>query len=128
MLRHFQKKLRATLTQPEAILWEYLRNRRLDNFKFRRQQILAGYIADFVCHEEKLIIELDGAFHEEQQVKDAFRTKQLGKHGYRVLRFWNRDILNDVDAVLHAIYYALKNPSSGSLHSPPSPTRGEGNI
>ena len=109
MLRQFQKKLRASSTIPEKLLWSFIRNRRLDGYKFRRQQRLCGFIVDFVCYEKKLIIELDGEHHAEQEEKDAARTDKLAQYGFRILRFWNRDVLHDVGIVLEAICYALKN-------------------
>jgi very-short-patch-repair endonuclease len=88
-----------------------LRNRNLEQFKFRRQHPIAGYIVDFVCLQESLIVELDGGQHIEQEEKDSKRTHALETAGYRVLRFWNNDVLTNSRAVLDAIYRELGCPS-----------------
>ena len=76
MLKHFKKTLRKSKTDAESILWHYLRNRNFQNYKFRRQHILCGYIVDFVCLEKRLVIEIDGGQHnEEKQINyDSART------------------------------------------------------
>jgi very-short-patch-repair endonuclease len=116
MLKHFQKKLRAKSTCPEKILWEFLRDRRLYGYKFRRQQILREFIVDFVCYEYKLIIELDGMHHDEQKEKDAARTRVLEQDGFTVIRFWNHDVHGDVSIVLGAIFGALRKISGMQIH------------
>jgi len=107
MLKTFQKELRKNQTDAEIQLWQQLRNRRLKGFKFRRQHVLQGYIVDFVCLEERLIIELDGGQHSEQVEYDTARTKKLAKLEFRVLRFWNNDVLNNQKVVLESIYFDL---------------------
>jgi len=111
MLRTFQKELRKNQTDAELRLWQQLRGRRFQNFKFRRQQILQGYIVDFVCLEKKLIVELDGGQHAEQiaLAYDRKRTKKLQRNGFRVLRFWDNDMLKDSEEVLQVIYRELLN-------------------
>ena len=84
-----------------------VRDRRLNDAKFRRQVPIGNYIIDFVCQEAKLIIELDGSQHLEQQDYDEERTKYLEAHGYRVLRFWNNHVTNDIESVLQVIWNAL---------------------
>jgi very-short-patch-repair endonuclease len=88
-----------------------LRNRKLAAFKFRRQHPIAGYIVDFVCLEKSLIIELDGGQHVEQAREDTRRTERLQSAGYRVVRFWNNDVLSKSETVVNAIYRELGCPS-----------------
>jgi len=96
------RNLRKNQTPQEIILWSRLRNRGLRNLKFRRQHPIGGYIVDFICLEEKLVIELDGQQHkiEEQKIYDKNRTKFLEENGYRVLRFWNNEVNNNLDGVI----------------------------
>jgi adenine-specific DNA-methyltransferase len=93
--------LRRNATDAEAKLWQCLRNRRLGGFKFRRQATVGYYVADFLCAEKRLIVELDGGQHTPE--RDAGRTARLGALGYRVIRFWNNDVLGNTEAVLEAI-------------------------
>ena len=101
--------LRMDLTKAEKILWEALRNRRLDNRKFRRQHALQNYVADFYCHEAKLIIELDGGIHEEQDQKryDHDRTCVLNEYGIKVIRIKNKEVVNNLNVVLGKIKKCL---------------------
>ena len=101
--RRFQKQLRTQQTEVESTVWYHLRAKRFERFKFRRQVLIAGYIVDFVCHAEKLIIELDGCQHQLQQEYDRIRTKFLVACGYKVIRFWNNQILFELDSVLNII-------------------------
>ena len=89
-------------------LWFALRNRRLDGFKFIRQDTIGPYIVDFVCRERRLIVEADGGQHAENQ-KDRVRDAFLSAEQYRVLRFWNHDILQNIDGVRDAILAELQN-------------------
>ena len=107
MLKTFQKHLRQNQTDAELRLWQQLRDRRFQNFKFRRQQILQGYIVDFICLEKKLIIELDGGQHVEQEGYDIARSSRLERNGFRVLRFWNNEVLKNSGEVLEVIYREL---------------------
>jgi very-short-patch-repair endonuclease len=79
----------------------------MKGLKFRRQHVLQGYIVDFVCLEKKLIIELDGSQHADQETDDAMRTKVLEDDGFKVIRFWNNDVLESIDVVLEVIYSAV---------------------
>lgn len=101
----FAKKLRAEQTKAETLLWCALRNQQLGGFKFRRQVPRGPYVADFLCAEAKLIIEVDGATHgtAAEIEHDRERTAFLQGLGFRVIRFWNDDIETDLDMVLHAI-------------------------
>ena len=87
----------------EQKLWHHLRGKRLNGIKFRRQQTIGGYIVDFVSMEHRLIIELDGGQHSEQIEYDERRTAFLNAQGYRVLRFWNNEVLQQTEAVLEKI-------------------------
>jgi very-short-patch-repair endonuclease len=101
------KKLRKSSTDAELRLWLHLKNRSLGGFKFRRQHPMSPYVVDFVCLEQKLIIELDGGQHAEQVARDAERTAFLEAKGYRLIRFWNDDVLKQTDIVLEEILRQL---------------------
>ena len=107
------KRLRRDMTDAEKLLWQHLRNRQLGGFKFRRQWTIGPFIADFACIETRLIVEADGGQHSES-IKDAARTAYLERQGWQVIRFWNTDILTNIDGVLEAILIALQSPSSSS--------------
>ncbi|WP_375393303.1 endonuclease domain-containing protein [uncultured Sphingomonas sp.] len=101
------RELRTHPTEAEARLWERLRGARLNGLRFRRQVPLGSYIVDFLCPAAKLVVELDGSQHVDQQAYDARRTSFLEGEGYRVLRVWNNDVLARPDAVLEAILAAV---------------------
>lgn len=105
----FAKENRKNATESEDRLWQELRNRKVNGCKFRRQHPIAGYIPDFVCIEKRLIIEIDGGYHNEGEQKkfDEERSKWLSEHGYRFVRFTNEEILKDPDSVLETIRKAL---------------------
>jgi len=108
------RALRKNQTDTERWLWQKLRNRQLLNLKFRRQVPIGNYIVDFVCLELKLIIELDGSQHIEQADYDARRTAYLEQLGFKVIRFWNNEVLNNGEGVLERIYQVAHphpNPS-----------------
>ena len=100
--RSFARSLRREMTEAENKLWHELRDRRLDRTKFRRQIPFGKYIADFVCLEAGLIIEIDGSQHAESE-SDRIRKAELEARGFRVLRFWNDDVLKDLNAVCDTI-------------------------
>ena len=106
-MKQLARALRKHQTDAEKALWSWLRNRQLENCKFRRQQAVGPYIADFLCLEFKLVIELDGGQHAEQTEQDQRRTEYFQNLGYRVLRFWNHDVLREPNAVLEAIRAAI---------------------
>jgi len=99
--------LRKNPTEAERTLWKHLRLRQLEGQKFRRQQPLGLYIVDFICIEKRLIVELDGGQHSEQVASDAERTAWLEAQGFRVLRFWNHEVLKDAEAVVDVIREVL---------------------
>jgi very-short-patch-repair endonuclease len=101
------RRLRRNSTDPEKHLWFRLRDRRLNGWKFRRQAPVAGYVADFPRTDARLIIEVDGGQHAVRAAADAARTEMLGAAGYLVLRFWNNDVLANVDGVLEEIIATL---------------------
>jgi very-short-patch-repair endonuclease len=117
------RALRVRQTDAERLLWFRLRNRRLCGCKFRRQQVMGAYIVDFVCMEPKLVIELDGGQHSWQDEYDARRSRYLNGLGFKVLRFWNSDVLNSIDAVLESIRQQLI-----SSPLPQGEGQGEGEI
>ncbi len=103
------KELRRNSTEAERVIWSSLRSRQFGNYKFRRQQPIGSFIVDFVCFEKKLIIELDGGQHMEDESYDTKRTKWLEGQGFSVIRFWNNQVLRDVDAVKTKILSALQS-------------------
>ncbi|MCR1025282.1 leucine--tRNA ligase [Cellulophaga baltica] len=113
------KEMRNNPTEAEAILWERLKGKNIGD-KFRRQHLIADFIVDFVCLSKKLIVEVDGAIHEEQKEADQSRTDVLNARGFKVVRFTNEQVIGDLDAVLNNIITELSN----SKEVPPSGVRG----
>ena len=113
--RQYARHLRHEQTDAERKLWARLRDRRLEGTKFRRQHPLGPFIVEFCRPETKLVIELDGGQHASQREDDALRTAFLHSEGYRVLRFWNNDVLVNIDGVLHRIVDALRDPHPAPL-------------
>jgi very-short-patch-repair endonuclease len=95
------------MTDAEHRLWLRLRNRQIAGAKFRRQFPVAGFIADFCCPGRRIVIELDGGQHADHSTADDRRSALLAQHGYRVLRFWNDEVLTNVESVLEKIASAL---------------------
>ena len=110
LLQRRARILRHHSTDAEHLLWRHLRRRQLESFRFRRQVPVGSFIADFACLEAKLIIEVDGGQHAEHHSYDAHRDEELTKLGYRVLRFWDNEVLLETDAVLEEIMKALPPP------------------
>jgi PncC family amidohydrolase len=110
LLKNFVAEHRANPTEAERVLWEIVRGRKMAGFKFRRQHIISDFIADFVCISEKLIIEVDGLYHQlpENKMSDRERTYELNKLGFEVLRFTNEQVLHDPDNVINAIVRRVK--------------------
>ncbi|MEO2026978.1 MAG: DUF559 domain-containing protein [Fuerstiella sp.] len=102
------RDLRARQTEAESLLWAVLRGRRLCGLKFRRQYPIEPFIADFACIEKKLIIEIDGGYHDCVFEEDKSRQKRIESEGWDVIRFSNEDVLGDVEAVAIAIARHLK--------------------
>jgi very-short-patch-repair endonuclease len=101
------RELRKTPTDAELKLWSHLRLRQVRGYKFRGQHRLGRFIVDFVCLEKKLIIEVDGGQHDEMKLYDAKRDKWLEDKGSKVLRFWNNEVLLDIEIVLDVIAHEL---------------------
>ena len=102
------RKLRRNPTDAEARLWARLRRKQIDGHRFRRQVPLGPYVADFACLETRLIIEVDGGQHDERAELDARRTAWLEANRFRVLRFWNNDVLQNIGGVVETIRAALR--------------------
>jgi chorismate synthase/very-short-patch-repair endonuclease len=123
-LVQFAKENRHHSTEAEDKLWQLLRNRNIESAKFRRQHPIAGFIPDFVCLEKKLIIEIDGSYHNEgdQKKYDAARSEWLNQHRYELLRFTNEDILNNEEKSINRIREALKRRVDYKVTRPNSPS------
>ena len=106
---HRAGELRRELTPAERKLWAYLRGDKLNGINFRRQHAIGNYIVDFVSIKNKLVIELDGSHHLEQTEYDVERTRYLESQGYTVIRFWNNDVMNDINGVISVIKLALND-------------------
>jgi len=119
----FAKTLRTNLTDAERKLWYRLRDRRLGGLKFKRQAPIGHFVVDFVCPEHHLVIELDGGQHghEERAMRDRDRSAQLEAMGYLVLRFWNAQVLKDMDGVLTEILGVLDRLDVEPPHPNPLP-------
>ena len=117
------RTLRNNATPAEKLLWRHLSGRQLAGFKFSRQMPVAGYVADFMCREARLIVELDGGQHAWQSDRDEGRTKAIEAEGFRVIRFWNNDVLARTEGVLLEIERVLR-------HCPPPapPACGRGGL
>jgi very-short-patch-repair endonuclease len=134
--RQRARQLRQPLSPPEHKLWQLLRGRRLNGFKFRRQHPIGRYIVDFYCAEAGLVVELDGASHLLQVEYDQARMAWLEAQGYHVVRFGNQEVGRDVYAVARAILFKCQElcgqevgftDDEKSLSPNPSPFEGEGN-
>jgi len=123
------KTLRKSMTDAERRLWYRLRAHRFEGYKFKRQVPIGKYVVDFACLNHGLVVELDGGQHA-QSDRDFARDEFLRAKGFRVLRFWNNDALNNSGGVLDEILKVLRGqactPSPGARRAPPSPLRGEG--
>jgi len=110
LLKSNTRRLRRDQTTAEQQLWSHLRDRQLAGYKFRRQVPLGAFIVDLACYDSRLVIELDGGQHSDaaQDAKDRARTAWLQSRGFRVLRFWNHEVQEDIDGVLTRILEALK--------------------
>ena len=112
------RRLRQRMTDAERLLWRRLRLRQLSGWKFRRQSPYENYILDFVCLEAKLIVEVDGGQHAEHAIDDAARDASLRSVGFRVLRFWNNQVMQETDAVVEVILSELARTPPPSWPSP----------
>jgi very-short-patch-repair endonuclease len=103
------RQLRRTPTDVERLLWRRLRFWQVDGYKFRRRQPLGNYIVDFVCLEKRLVIEVDGGQHAQEGNHDAERDAWLRAQGFTILRFWNNDVLKNIDGVMEMIVKSLQS-------------------
>ncbi|MCP5395744.1 MAG: endonuclease domain-containing protein [Sphingomonadaceae bacterium] len=118
------REMRSNPTEPEKLLWRNLSNSQLEGLKFRRQEVIGPYIADFMCPARSLIVEVDGDTHDE--VKDRLRDGELADFGFHVLRVTNEEVMRNMDGVLQAIGLAAEGRVSRHMpHPNPSP-EGEG--
>jgi len=102
-LKYLARNLRNNATGVEAMLWGSLKHSRLDGVKFRRQQTMGNYIVDFVSFEKKIVIELDGSQHNEHVANDKVRDDCLRTHGFKVLRFYDNEVIENIEGVLEVI-------------------------
>ena len=107
----FARSLRQKQTDAEILLWAKLREIRLSGIKFRRQHSIDEYLVDFICIQSNLIVEVDGSQHSEErnQVYDSKRTVWLEQQGFRVLRFWDNDVLNNIEGVAGQIFEVINS-------------------
>jgi very-short-patch-repair endonuclease len=110
------KKLRKNPTRAENLLWQKLRNRQSEGFKFRRQQPVGSYILDFVNFKKRIVIEVDGCQHAILKDKDKKRDAWLNSEGFELMRFWNNDVFENLDGILQVIRTKLKTPSPDPSH------------
>src|SRR5262249_19465057 len=115
------RRLRRQQTDAERILWFRLRDRRLGGWKFRRQMSLNGFVVDFCCPDARLVIELDGGQHATRTKEDEARTRDLEASGYLVLRFWNNEVMRNLEGVLEAILSTLLRQAPEPPHPTPLP-------
>jgi len=99
--------LRSNLTDAEKLLWRHLRRKQIAGIKFRRQHPVGRYVVDFTCLQKRLAIEVDGGQHAEMQPHDRQRDAYLAKQGFRAMRFWNNEVLGNIDGVMEQIWNAL---------------------
>ena len=111
--------LRQTMTDVERIMWQAVRARQLLGFKFRRQATIGPFVVDFLCIEAGLVVELDGGQHDKK--RDAGRTAFLNEAGYRIVRFWNHEVVENFDGVMAAISAALVEGEKKSRRPSPNP-------
>ena len=109
--KHFTAKvLRKNFPDTERLLWKYLRAKQMEGCKFRRQEPVGSYIVDFICQEKRIVIEVDGGQHSPENKRDKERDKWLKGKGYKVLRFWNNEVLSNTEGVLEVIRDCLNHP------------------
>ena len=122
------KNMRNSPAPAEAILWLYLRKSGLNGLKFRRQQPVGTYVVDFLCCSKKIIIELDGGQHSENQEYDNIRDEFLKKEGYKVIRIWNNHIFNNIEGVIEYIKTCVESPTRKSEISTLPSREGSGAV
>jgi very-short-patch-repair endonuclease len=123
-LKERARRLRREQTEAEKKLWARLRSRQLGGFKFRRQFVIGPFITDLCCFEQRLVVELDGGQHADQSGADRRRSDFLLSRGYRVLRFWDNELMENIDAALERIAEALADPRTEPSPLPSPKGRG----
>ena len=118
-LRARARRLRAGRTLAERRLWARLCARQLEGCRFRQQDVIGGYVVDFACRRRRLVVEVDGGQHAEGRKADAARTARLGRLGYRVIRFWNHEVLENVEGVVETILAELRDRAEPPSRPPP---------
>jgi very-short-patch-repair endonuclease len=116
--KDFSRQLRTEMTDAEKYLWQRLRMKQL-GVKFRRQHPAGKYILDFACIATALAIEIDGGQHNEMQIEDNLRSEWLEEHGWKVLRFWSNEVLQNLEGVLEVILQSIPESSAGEILPPP---------
>ena len=109
-----RRSSRRDETDAERRLWSLLRSRPLDGFKFRRRRAIGPFIVDFCCFDKKLVLELDGVQHSQQELYDRRRTQYMNRHGFTVLRFWDNEVLQNTESVMSAIQNQIQKPVTKS--------------
>ena len=107
------KEMRSNMTPAETKMWRILRGKRFQDLKFKRQVLIGNYIVDFLCEDKKIIIEIDGGQHNEELniQSDKNRTRYLENNGYKVLRFWNNEVMKNIDGVMEVIFREVEGKS-----------------
>jgi len=123
MIKIIAKNLRKRSTHAEILLWKHLRAKQLEGLKFKRQQPIGNYIVDFVCFKKQIVIEVDGGQHAIEKDKDKERDRWLEGQGFRVLRFWNNEVVANIEGVLEVV-------RESCLNHPPltPPIKGGGKV
>jgi len=124
-MKHRARALRKNMPDAERMLWGHLRNRQLSGYKFRRQHPIGSFVVDFVCLEKNLIIEVDGGQHAKDFRRDFKRSDYLNEKGYRILRFWNNEVLQESESVLNVTLDFLSEGTPSPRPSPPQAWEGE---
>jgi len=119
-LHPFARELRNNGTDVERLLWRHLRNSQLEGIKFRRQQVIESYIVDFVSFDTRIVIELDGGQHAENEIYDEQRDACLRANGFAVLRFWNNDVITNIEGVLEVVRQRCLEAASPTPQPPPA--------
>jgi len=125
LTKKLQRALRTNMTDAEQALWKVLRGRQFSGHKFRRQHPFGDYILDFVCLSNKLVIEVDGGQHCSQTEYDEIRSQRLRSAGFHVLRLWNNEVLEELEAVKEKIWMTLQELQPHPLPDPPLEREGE---
>jgi very-short-patch-repair endonuclease len=122
------RRLRLEMTTPERKLWKHLRQIRTSGSHFRRQAPIGPYYADFACHEARIVIEIDGETHAAPPAatRDEVRSRYLESHGYQTLRFWNGDVMKNIEGVMESIQQAVAAKTEPPPLTPPHASRGRG--